>query len=271
MSTGSRHEGGIGWHGHLYNEGQGPRLLALHGFTGSGADFAPLALALVQEMVAPDLPGHGRSDAPSDAAPYELEPVLQGLADWVGEDPILLGYSMGGRLALHLTLAHPDRIRALVLVGSTPGIRDPEVRAARRVLDTALAVRIETEGVEWFSAHWASLPIIATQDRIAAPFREQMQQRRAQNRAHGLAHTLRGIGQGVLSPCWDQLQTLRCPVLLLTGDGDPTYRDIAEQMMPQLEQAEHIVIRGAGHCAHLEQPERTAAAIGGFLKRAGVG
>jgi len=244
-------------------------VVALHGFTGGGEDFGPLAPLLEREFLAPDLPGHGGAAAPASVAAYAMQRSVGGLAELLDRQgdmrPVLLGYSMGGRVALSFAAAFPERVAALVLVGASPGLADDGVRAARSAADGALADRIEAEGVAAFAECWSHKPIIASQDRIAQPYLRELRRRRRINRAHGLANSLRGMGAGAMPPLWDALPGLHVPTLLLTGEEDLKFQGIAREMCALLPDARHEVIPGAGHCAHLERPQATAAAIQRFL------
>lgn len=250
-------------------QGAAPGVLALHGFSGAGADFAPLAARLPHALAAPDLLGHARSDAPDDVAAYDLARQAAGLRDLPAalglERPALLGYSYGGRLALQVLLDAPGAFRAAVLVGATPGIEDAAARAARAAEDEALAARIEALGAPAFLAEWSRRPLIATQARIAAPDRARMTAERARHTARGLAGALRGGGAGRMRDLWPRLGELDLPVLLLTGAEDARFAAIAQRILAHLPRAEHAVVPGAGHCAHLEAPDAAADAIARFL------
>ncbi|MCB9743445.1 MAG: 2-succinyl-6-hydroxy-2,4-cyclohexadiene-1-carboxylate synthase [Alphaproteobacteria bacterium] len=239
--------------------GAAPGLLALHGFTGSGQDFAPFAEALGRRVLAPDLPGHGAAAA----SPATLAASLHALRPLLDEAPVLLGYSLGGRLALHLALERPPE--ALVLIGASPGLETEAARAARRDADEALAIEITEKGIPAFAQAWARVPIIATQARIPEPWRSEMAARRLLNTPSGLAASLRGLGTGALPSLWDRLGALHCPTLLLVGEEDLKFRDIAARMAARLPRAEQVLIPGAGHCAHLEQPRASARAVADFL------
>ncbi len=246
---------------------RGPRILALHGFTGSGADFDALVPAL--RLAAPDLPGHGACQVRSARAADMERTVaaLVGLASQLSAE-VLLGYSMGGRTALTLALRRPSRWRALILVGASPGLGDPIERSQRRAGDEELARRIEREGVERFQANWAEHPLIATQSRIQPTAYAGMQRRRALNRSAGLAASLRGMGTGAMKPLWTRLHELELPVLLLAGQDDSKYCAIALRMHAALPNSTVEVVPGAGHCAHLEAPAAALESIERFLSRA---
>jgi 2-succinyl-6-hydroxy-2,4-cyclohexadiene-1-carboxylate synthase len=247
-------------------------ILALHGFTGCGADFMPLVSGLKRPVIAPDFIGHGGTDAPDDIEPYRMEAVVEQLEALVEECLpdrfMLLGYSMGGRAALHLAPRILDRLEAMVLVGTHPGIEDERWRGHRYTGDDELAARILRRGMEWFQGYWASNPIIATQDRIPEPARSAMIESRARNRPQGLAGSLRGMGLGVMTPTLDHLEALDVPTLLLVGAEDEKYAELAMTMAEILPRAQVSRIPGAGHCAHLERPSAAAQAIRWFLSSA---
>lgn len=255
-------------------DGGAPAMLALHGFTGSGRDFAPLADHLERQIAAPDLIGHGPLPAPPEVAQYAMPAVVARLEGTLNELKLgrvpVLGYSMGGRTALHFALAFPERVEALILVGATPGFRDPADRLARRRADEALAQRIEADGVGSFADRWESLPILASQARIAEPLRTAMRARRREHGAAGLASSLRGMGTGAMESVWGRLAGLDLPTLLITGADDPKFTEVARDMLGLLPRASHVVVGRAGHCAHLERPDEAAAQIWGFLREVSI-
>ncbi len=253
---------------HLFPGAQ-PPILALHGFTGSGLDFAPLAAQLERQLVCPDLVGHGGTDAPTGTEAYGMTKVVARLVTLLNRMKLarlpVIGYSMGGRAALHLAFAAPERVSALVLIGATPGLKTRQERKARRYADSMLASEILKDGVEAFADRWEALPLIASQRRIASPWREELQARRRANRAEGLAGSLRGIGTGRMAPLWTRLPELAVPTLLITGEQDEKFTAIGRDAAGLMPKASLSVIRDAGHCAHLERPFEAAAQIWGWL------
>lgn len=263
----------------LYVEtaGEGPPLMLLHGFTGSAATWRALIPTFSKSFhtIAVDLIGHGRSDAPREPLRYRMDLCiadLLALLDALGvSETAVLGYSMGGRTALHLAAAAPERVRALVLEGASPGIADPEERRQRREADEALARRIETEGMEAFVQHWENVPLFATQRSLPAQVREAQRQQRRQQRPHGLAGSLRGMGTGSMEPLHHRLPSLTMPTLLVAGELDEKYRAIAASMAKAMPRAETAIVPGAGHNVHLEKPEAFAAHVMNFLLEHGRG
>ena len=234
------------------------RLMLVHGFTQTGASWAAIADMLRSaghEVITPDAPGHGtRGDAPANLWDGALGLSAEcGPGTWVG-------YSMGGRLALHVALAHPDVVQRLVLVGATPGIVDDDERAARVQADEELAVSLERDGVDAFLERWLTQPLFASLPPEAA----DVGARRA-NTVAGLAGSLRLAGTGAQEPLWDRLGEIAVPVMLVVGGDDAKFRDLAFRMAERLPDATVVELGGCGHACHLETPERFVDALRDFL------
>ncbi|MYH72577.1 MAG: 2-succinyl-6-hydroxy-2,4-cyclohexadiene-1-carboxylate synthase [Acidimicrobiia bacterium] len=239
-------------------------IVVLHGFTGSAAAMAPLTSRLPGPVLALDLPGHGSGPISDDPADYTMSAAVAGVVDATAhlEHFALVGYSMGGRVALHVALAHSDRVAALAVIGARTGIDDPAERAERIAADEALANRIESEGIEWFADYWADRPLFATQRSRLLP--EQQAELRAQRLAcdpQGLAHSLRGMGAGAAEPVGGRLGELAMPCALIAGADDAKFAAIAHCMAGFIPRATVGLIPDAGHAAHLEAPDATAAAV----------
>jgi 2-succinyl-6-hydroxy-2,4-cyclohexadiene-1-carboxylate synthase len=246
-------------------------LVLLHGFTGSAIGWGHIITDLASiglHIAALDMLGHGQSDAPTDAERYSIEhcqedilAALQALDIKRGE-AILLGYSMGGRIALYS--AFSDYFRALILESASPGLATLAERQQRQASDEALATRIEQDGIEAFVDYWEKIPLFASQQHLSAEQREELHAQRLNNRAHGLANSLRGVGTGAQPELYTRLSTLSLPVLLLAGKLDSKFCAIAQQMALQLPQARLRAIPEAGHAVHLEQPQAFIAEVREF-------
>ncbi len=242
-----------------------PDVVLLHGFTHTGASWGPVVAALAESYrapgegyraVAPDIRGHGSA---SDRVPAALEGVLHDFAMVAPARCTLAGYSMGGRLALHIALALPGRVDRLVLIGASPGIADPIEREARRRDDARLAGEIEGSTMEQFAARWAQTPVLAGQSpSVAAAVHAD----RLRNDPAGLARALRGLGTGALASLWDRLPEIEMPVVLVVGERDQKFRAVAAEMASGLPRAEVVVVPDAGHAVHLEAPGAVAQVIG---------
>jgi 2-succinyl-6-hydroxy-2,4-cyclohexadiene-1-carboxylate synthase len=232
-------------------------LVLLHGFTQTRQSWRRTVAALGgrYRALAPDLPGHGHA---ADRRPASFEACAAYVRALAPGPITLTGYSMGGRISLYAALALPDLVQRLVLVGASPGIADPAEREARRRADEALADRIEAIGIEEFATEWGGRELFAGQDaRVAVAAHAD----RLRNTPAGLAAALRGLGTGAMPPLWDRLGELTMPVLLVVGERDTKFREIAERMAAAIPDCRVELIAGAGHAAHLERPDAVAAAI----------
>jgi 2-succinyl-6-hydroxy-2,4-cyclohexadiene-1-carboxylate synthase len=231
----------------------------LHGFTHTGASWEPVVAALGgrYRTLAPDIRGHGSA---SHQRPVTLDAVLGDLAARTPPRFTLAGYSMGGRIALHLALAMPNRVERLVLIGASPGIAEPEARAARRAADEALAEEIESSTIEEFARGWAMTPLLAGQPpEVAAAAHAD----RLRSTTAGLAAALRGLGTGALDSVWDRLHELRMPVALVVGERDQKFRAVATAMAAGIAEPELRVVPAIGHAVHLEAPSTVARIVAG--------
>lgn len=226
-------------------------VILLHGFTHTGRSWDPVVAAVGERYrpIAPDIRGHGEA---ADLEPVTLEAVLGDVASLLPGRFGLVGYSMGGRIALHVALALPERVERLVLIGASPGIANAAERAARQEADERLADEIAGMSIEDFARRWASNPVLAGQP-------HWIHEDRLRNTPAGLARALRGLGTGALPSLWDRLGELRMPVALVVGERDHKFRGIAEEMAPAISDVEVVAVPGAGHAVHLEQPETIAA------------
>ena len=248
-------------------------MLLLHGFTGCAESMEGIAGALQpgRRVIRPDFLGHGQSDAPRDPSLYAMGHTVARMQDVLDQLEIetcdVIGYSMGGRVALSLAVAFPSRIRSLTLIGATPGLPSEEERTTRRRADDQLAQRLIDEGLESFVDDWMALPLFASQARLGSAFLVRAREQRLQGQIEGWAGSLRGLGTGVMPPLYEALPSLQQAVLLVVGQEDPKFTKIAEQMLQRLPHAECVLVPRAGHAAHLEQPEDFAAILDEFLDR----
>ena len=213
-----------------------------------------------------DLPGHGRHAGRRGAWRFTLEAVEASIEGAAGADPPdLVGYSMGGRLALAYTVRNPGRVGRLVLESSSPGLETEAERRARTEEDERLAGRIEAQGVEPFVAYWEALPLFETQARLAEAVRARQRAIRLGNSPHSLAAALRGLGTGALPSFWESLHEVRVPVLVVVGAMDRKFVEIGRQMLPAFPDARLVEVPEAGHTVHLERPEAWLEAVTAFL------
>ncbi|MDV6378079.1 2-succinyl-6-hydroxy-2,4-cyclohexadiene-1-carboxylate synthase [Sporosarcina sp. GW1-11] len=255
-----------------HGDRQLPTVLLLHGFTGSTSTWQETikTLTAAYHVVAVDLIGHGRTEAPLDPARYCMEEQIkdlhQLLEDLQIERPIVLGYSMGGRVALGYTATYPDQVASLLLESSSPGLRIEEERQARSEADAKLAARIEQHGIEKFVDFWQEIPLFSTQKKLSDEQRLAVRNERLSQQTTGLANSLRGIGTGKQQSYWDDLARIELPVFLLTGSEDTKFVGIAREMEKYLPNVQHETIKDAGHAIHVEKPRQFATMIKSYLK-----
>jgi len=241
--------------------GTGSPLLLLHGFTGTARSWGDRieTWAETYRVIAPDLLGHGGSEAPSDPAAYALECQAAGLADLLelleAAPAAVVGYSMGARLAMVLALDHPQAVDRLVLESPSAGIAGPGDRAARVTADGRLAAEVERDGVEAFIDRWETLPLFASHVGLPQAVRAAQKAERLRHSATGLAGSLRGAGQGAMTPLHGRLEQIACPTLVVAGTLDPVGLERARVVAEGIPDARLEVVAGAGHTPHLERPD----------------
>ncbi len=238
--------------------------MLLHGFTQNARCWGaiPDRLARSHQVVLVDAPGHGES-AHDDADLWRAADLIAG----VGGPATYVGYSMGGRMALHLALAHPELVERLVLIGATAGLDTEAERAARREADERLAERIEAGPLRSFLEGWLANPLFAS-----LPAESRCLAERETNRPDGLAASLRSCGTGNQDPLWDRLAELTMPVALVVGSTDEKFTALAQRMAAQIGANARVVIEPGSHAVHLEDDaviERALALVGrGPVERA---
>jgi len=218
----------------------------LHGFGGTGRHWDRVQHA--ERYLAPDIRGHGTAGT---ARPVDLQSCIEDIAALAPPRFELCGYSMGGRLALNIALALPQRVRRLVLISASAGVEDAREREGRREADEALAARIEQHGLDAHVAAWTRLPLFLADppDVRAAAARDCLRCDPA-----GLAAALRGLGAGTLEPVWGRLGELNMPAVILAGERDDRYAEIGERLARALPQGELRMVPQAGHRLALEAP-----------------
>ncbi len=257
---------------HVAQVGDGLPLLLLHGFTGSGRSWQPLLGHLSHHflVITVDLPGHGLSVMPDDPGRFTIPSIAADIDLLLREigctQTAVLGYSMGGRLALYLAAHYPDRFHRVILESASPGLKTQTEREARQAADEKLAARIEALGIRSFVEDWERLPLFSTQrDRLSPEAQHRLRQGRLRNDPAGLAKNLRQMGTGVQPSLWPALGTITQPVLLIAGRDDVKFMHIAEEMASAMPQATMAAVTGAGHTVHLEQPDTYVEWVIGWL------
>lgn len=246
-----------------------PTVLLLHGFMGSGEDWLPVmdALAADYYSLALDLPGHGRTrlDHPPH---YAMEATAQAIVDWINEYhpkiDLIVGYSMGGRLALYLALAFPHCFPQAVLISASPGLISAKARKTRRSLDLERSQQI-LKNFKDFLRLWYRQPLFASLWKTNAL--PALQQRRLRNNPEGLAYSLQYLGLGSQPSLWQELSCHGRSLTLIAGELDPKFGAIAAAMGRCCPTAEVVIIAGAGHNIPLEKGQQIVTELRRILQR----
>lgn len=254
-----------------------PAVLFIHGFMGSRRDWAAVTATLSRKRrcIAVDLPGHGATADPGNDPRSATEGCTESL--WTPEGCVaalagllaatgggsVVGYSLGGRLALQLAVEHPGLVSRTVIISASPGIVEEAARRARRDEDEHRARRLETQGLEPFLEDWYRQPLFT-------PLREHpgypaVLVRRRRNDPRLLARSLRTMGAGSQRSLWGDLAGLRTPLLFLAGERDPKFTALALAAVAHCRQAEAVVLRGRGHALVEEDPEAVVREAAKFL------
>ncbi len=246
-----------------------PLAVLLHGYTQNSLCWGNFADALRQhfDILLVDLPGHGKTSAAYDEASLDetAQLVNETVAPYVKKQSCLLvGYSMGGRVALHTLLDDASYWRAAVVIGTHPGIRDVSQRQQRQKQDTATAEKLVSQGLDAFLDDWFALDLFANLD-----VKMQAKSARMTNRIDGLVACLRYRGTGVQEPLWQRLKEVEVPLFALAGGCDAKYVALAQELADIMPNGQQITIAAAGHSAHLEQPDQCVAVIQTFYSAVG--
>lgn len=252
-------------------------MVALHGFLGTPATW----LAVVDRLDAPGarepespgaasasprrvalgvLPGHGREPwVPEGASFLEIADAMARAIPF-DEPSVLVGYSMGGRLALAMAALHPSRFRSVIVVGASAGLADDAERRARAASDDAQAERLLAFGLSAFVDAWEDLPLFATQRQLDPAARAAVRRERLAHTEAGLAWAVSTLGLGRMP----RVDLARCRVSLVAvaGARDEKYAALAGGIALEAPSARARIVEGAGHNVALEAPAALAAVIG---------
>ena len=238
---------------------------------GSSADWRELMAALGDRIfcIAVDLPGHAASlGLPPDTYTIEgtTRAVIKTLHELEVVRPAVVGYSMGGRLALYLALHYQEHCAALFLESASPGLQSVEERSARRAADEKRATRLESGGFEGFLRDWYRQPLFASLARDERLLHRTIEARRSNDPVE-LARSLRGMGVGSQPSLWGDLEGLDVPALAVAGGLDRKYACLTVRMADISPRMGSVVIPGAGHNVHAEAPAEYVPLLGSFLDR----
>jgi 2-succinyl-6-hydroxy-2,4-cyclohexadiene-1-carboxylate synthase len=248
-------------------------VLMLHGFSGSLDDWREIHGLLNPNFnyIGLDLVGHGNSDSPVNVDKYSPQALSNQINDFLInlsiEQVIICAYSMGGRATLSFAINHPNKIRGLILEGTTAGIEREKIRSERIKSDEELADYIDSHNIEEFAELWMSKEIFNTQRRFSNEKLKNIREKITLNSKNGLANSLRGFGTGRMGYLGSRLNQINCPVLLVTGELDTKFTKMNSVLKKKFPNAKHKIIKNAGHNTHIEEPGKFVTIINDFLRK----
>ena len=247
-----------------------PALLFLHGFMGSSADWGDIVPVFSPRRycISIDLPGHGQTKVESEDD-FRMGPCADSIVRIMDKLSIertdLVGYSMGGRLALYLAIHHPDRFGCVIIESASPGLKTEAERLERVESDNKLAEKIKNTPMDRFLDDWYSQPLFSTIDKSSPEF-AGLVKRRLANDPDGLALSLKGMGTGAQPSLWPHLDKITARLLLIVGEHDSKFMSIASEMSGLCPSAEVAIIPGAGHNVHFENEQEYLNQVRLFLE-----
>lgn len=240
----------------IIGKGQ-PTWVFLHGFLGSQDDFANIVPRGTKIYITAY--GFAEKDQTLPAANFTVEHQVQDLITLLANLHVnsinLVGYSMGARLALSFSMKHPELIKQLFLESGTAGIANLNERKKRQLADQKRANQIEKNGLAAFVNHWEKLPLFLSQQQTDRASQQFMHQQRVQHNAVNMANSLRFFGTGVMPSWWQQLNQLKVPITLITGEKDVKFTTLNQKMEDLISNVKHITVENAGHNVHFERPQ----------------
>lgn len=245
-----------------------PKILFLHGFTGSTQDFSSVIPLLSNSYccLAVDLPGHGKTRVIGDASCYNMSNTAQALIELLDDLQIdkclLLGYSMGGRLALYMTLHFPERFEKVVLESASPGLKTEKERSHRLQADSQISQNLENSNIKDFLLNWYDRPLFKSLKN--SPNFDKLIETRLANNPLELAKSLRNMGTGNQPFLWGKLAQNQIPILLLAGEYDDKFTTINTEIAKLCPAASLEIVPKAGHNIHFENIDTFVALVRHF-------
>jgi 2-succinyl-6-hydroxy-2,4-cyclohexadiene-1-carboxylate synthase len=237
-------------------------LTTLHGFTETDESWSEVLQPLPGQKRFPLLPGHGWNPCPAGTTIASCAAAIAATLPTVGD---LMGYSMGGRVALQLALDFPEKVGRLVLVSSTAGLSDPVEIEKRKKFDAHYAEVLLEDGIGTFVSWWESNEALKPVKPFSRNLTHHLRCRRLNQDPIGLAHALLHLGTGVMPELWSRLGELKMPVMLIAGACDVRYVEVMKRMAERIPQARLEVVNESGHAVHREQPHALLELLKSFL------
>ncbi len=265
---------------HCMSKGSGFPIFCIHGFSENLSTWDTILNLFERDdqfknysLHAFDLVGHGNSPKPSHIEHYSIDSITESthrlvqskLKNTQYKQYMLLGYSLGGRIAMHYALKYAHELHGLMLESSSFGIKNLVQRFERKEQDEKLASLIEQNSVEYFEKYWSRLDIFESQLKLTPEIKQEIKNRRLQNDPQSLAYTLRALGQGNLPCVQDDIMHLSIPKLYICGALDKKYVSLAKNLCDKSKMLQVEIVEQAGHNVHLEQSLKFYQLVCNFL------
>lgn len=257
----------MNWIWHTLGDSSHSPIVFLHGFMGKGEDWTEIAKGLSDRFycLIPDLPGHG-------ATPLDEEPGYTAWASALRDElsalkithTRLVGYSMGGRIALFFALTYPEMVTRLVLESANPGIINAKEREKRASLDDKLAERLRKNEMKDFLTFWYNIPLFASLDHLPS-LKEKLLEQRTDQDPDKIASVLGALSPGRQPELWSRLKELEFPILLIAGELDSKYLTITKHIAAILSNHKSITVPNCGHNTHRESPSIILSLLADWL------
>lgn len=259
----------IQFHYSLTGNREKPLILFLHGFMGDCYEFQE-AISLLNDQfcyLTIDLPGHGKTKVLGSEECYMMPNTAQALINLLDQlnvkECFLVGYSMGGRLALYLTLHFPQRFSKVVLESASPGLKTEGERIERIQRDLELAKKLEKNNFDEFLLNWYNQPIFASIKRHEGF--DNLMKNRLQANPFELAKSLRYMSTGLQPSLWEKLKGNNNNLLLLVGEYDKKFIAINSEMARFNSSAKLEIVSHCGHNIHFENSRIFVENISSFF------
>jgi 2-succinyl-6-hydroxy-2,4-cyclohexadiene-1-carboxylate synthase len=193
------------------------------------------------------------------------ETTVKQLADSISPDSIIVGYSMGARLALGVAFEVPQRCQGLMFVSGNPGLESEQVREQRWLSDQKVAERIETGELGTFLNDWYQASVF---EGLADEIRLAEIARKLALYSNDWPSILRTSSVSKQPNFWPRLNELTMPVLVVAGQRDEKYRNISLRFDDETSaNVESKIVPSCGHIVHREQPEAFVEIVRQFANR----
>lgn len=245
-------------------------IVLLHGFSGSGESFDHICTKLSHSspLWTIDLIGHGNTESPDLPLYYRHDSQLKQLNTLFSklelDSPILLGYSMGGRLAMNYAVNFPDNISGLILESTNMGIDNESDKRKRELVDTELSNDIRNDYIS-FLEKWNRLPLFKSANSASTKQMENFKRIQKLQNPIGLAHSICQFSPAFMPEISHRLYQLPKPILILTGENDRKYTELWIELSRHLRLPQHRIIQNAGHRVHLDNPDGYIMAIVNYI------